>query len=175
MLGIGPGSLCVSWGLNKALVVSKAQKWGLYKVVCVLSPFSSVQLFVTPWTVVHRASIHGVLQARILECVPISSCRGSSRPRYQTPWVRSHFLLQGVFPTQVSNPLLLCLLHWQAGSLPLAPLGKPLNACQLFVYVQLFATPWTVACQAPLSVGFPRQSEVIHKSTLSSIYLSLPW
>ena len=23
--------------------------------------------------------------------------------------------------------------------------------------VQLFATPWTVACQAPLSMGFPRQ------------------
>ena len=24
-------------------------------------------------------------------------------------------------------------------------------------YVQLFATPWTVACQAPLSVKFSRQ------------------
>ena len=23
--------------------------------------------------------------------------------------------------------------------------------------VQLFATPWTVACQAPLSMGFPKQ------------------
>ena len=23
--------------------------------------------------------------------------------------------------------------------------------------VQLFVTPWTVACQAPLSMGFPRQ------------------
>ena len=29
-------------------------------------------------------------------------------------------------------------------------------ACMLSC-VQLFATPWTVACQAPLSVGFPRQ------------------
>ena len=26
-----------------------------------------------------------------------------------------------------------------------------------FSHVQLFATPWTVACQAPLSVGFSRQ------------------
>ena len=26
-----------------------------------------------------------------------------------------------------------------------------------FSHVQLFATPWTVALQAPLSVGFPRQ------------------
>ena len=37
-----------------------------------------------------------------------------------------HFLLQGIFPTQGSNPCLLCLLHWQMDSLPLAPLGKPL-------------------------------------------------
>ena len=26
-----------------------------------------------------------------------------------------------------------------------------------FSHVQLFATPWTVACQAPLSMGFFRQ------------------
>ena len=26
-----------------------------------------------------------------------------------------------------------------------------------FGRVKLFATPWTIACQAPLSVGFPRQ------------------
>jgi len=28
-------------------------------------------------------------------------------------------------PNQVSNPHLLHLLHWQVGSLPLAPSGKP--------------------------------------------------
>ena len=28
---------------------------------------------------------------------------------------------------------------------------------KLLSLVQLFATPWTVVCQAPLSVGFPRQ------------------
>ena len=27
----------------------------------------------------------------------------------------------------------------------------------MFSYVQFFVTPWTVACQAPLSLGFPRQ------------------
>ena len=32
---------------------------------------------------------------------------------------RSHFLLQGIFLTQGSNSSLLCLPHWQAGSLPL--------------------------------------------------------
>ena len=37
-----------------------------------------------------------------------------------------HALLQGILPTQGLNPCLLCLLHWQVGSLPLAPPGKPL-------------------------------------------------
>ena len=37
-----------------------------------------------------------------------------------------HFLLQGIFPTQASNPIL-CLLQWQAESLPLVPPGKPIN------------------------------------------------
>ena len=37
------------------------------------------------------------------------------------------FLSLGVFPTQGSNLSLLCLLYWQAGSLPLAPPGKPIR------------------------------------------------
>ena len=35
--------------------------------------------------------------------------------------VACHSLLQGIFPTQDSNP---CLLHWQADSLPLSHLGS---------------------------------------------------
>ena len=38
--------------------------------------------------------------------------------------VHCHFLLQGIFPTQGSERCLLCLLYWQADSLPLAPPGK---------------------------------------------------
>ena len=38
--------------------------------------------------------------------------------------VGCHSLLQGIFPTQGSSPCLLCLLHWQADSLPLTPPGK---------------------------------------------------
>ena len=43
------------------------------------------------------SSVHGILQARILE------------------WV----VIQGIFSTQRSNQHLLRLLHWQVGSLPL--------------------------------------------------------
>ena len=39
--------------------------------------------------------------------------------------VGCHFLLQGIFPTQGSNPHLLRLLHWPADSLPLRHLGSP--------------------------------------------------
>ena len=47
-----------------------------------------------------------------------------------------HALLQGIFPTQGSN---------------LGLLVKSLS------HVRLFATPWTIAYQAPLSMGFSRQ------------------
>ena len=48
---------------------------------------SCVQLFLIPWTVAYQApSIHGILQARVLEWAAISFSRGSSRPRDQT-WV----------------------------------------------------------------------------------------
>ena len=63
-----------------------------------------------------------------------------SCPALMTPWTVAspgdflgknigmgcHFLLQVIFPTQGSNLRLLCLLHWQVGSLPLAPPEKPL-------------------------------------------------
>ena len=49
---------------------------------CVLSRFSYVQLFATPWTLAHQTPpVHGILQARILEWVAMSFFRGSSRPR----------------------------------------------------------------------------------------------
>ena len=70
---------------------------------CVLS---RVWLFMTPQTVTHQ--------------VP-----SSTRFSQQEYWsgLPFHFLLQGIFPTQESNPCLLCLLHRQENSLPLHHLG----------------------------------------------------
>ena len=51
------------------------------------------------------SSVHVILQARILKWAAMPSPPGD-------------------LPTQGSNPHLLCLLHWQASSLPLAPPGK---------------------------------------------------
>ena len=39
-----------------------------------------------------------------------------------------------------------------------------MHACvhaQLLIHLQFFAIPWTVACQPPLSVKFPRQGHYI--------------
>ena len=42
--------------------------------------------------------------------------------------VGCHALLQGIFLTQGSNPCFFCLLHWQAGALPLGLPGKPYSS-----------------------------------------------
>ena len=54
---------------------------------------------------------------------PASSVHGDSPGKHTG--VGCHALLRGTFPTQGSNLCLLCRLHWQAGSLPLLPPGKP--------------------------------------------------
>ena len=74
---------------------------------CMLSCFSHVRLFVT-WTVAHQAPLSVILQARILEWVAISSSRDLPDP--------------GIEPRSLTS-----LLHWQVGSLPLAPPGKPVG------------------------------------------------
>ena len=85
--------------------------------------------------------VHGILQARILEWISLSSSR-SSQPKDWTQvsfftgdflyhlrhprrlripeWVAYPFC-RGIFLTQGSN------LHWQAASLPLAPPEKPIT------------------------------------------------
>ena len=72
----------------------------------ILSHFSYVWLCNTMDQSPPGSSVHGILQARILEWVAMPSSRGSSQPRHQAH-VSYH------------------LLHWQVGSLSLAPPGKP--------------------------------------------------
>ena len=76
--------------------------------VCVhaLSPFSHVQPFVTLCTVACQA--------------PLSM--GFSKQEY---WSGFPCPSPGDLPDPGIKPVSLCLLHWQAGSLPLAPPGKP--------------------------------------------------
>ena len=76
------------------------------------------------------SSVRGILQARILEWVAISSSRESSRPRDWT-WVSPgkntgvgcHLFLQGIFLTQGLNP---GLLHCRQTLYPCATREAPL-------------------------------------------------
>ena len=61
----------------------------------------------------------------------------------------SHSLLQGFFPTQRSK---LCLLHWQADSLPLSHLGSP-HFCLLFIFRLLPLCSWLLPTSSPVSTS----------------------
>ena len=80
---------------------------------------------------VHTVRVCAVL---LQSCPSDSLCPYGLQPTgLLCPWdspgkntgVGCHALLQGIFLTQGSNPCVLCLLHWQVGSLPLVPPGKP--------------------------------------------------
>ena len=74
------------------------------------------------------SSVHGLLQTKILEWVAIPFSRGSSRPKDWT-WVSC--ITDRFFTIWATRKSFSC--------------------------VRLFVTPWTIACQAPLSMDFSRQ------------------
>ena len=62
----------------------------------------------------------------------------SASPCQRHPlWRTDHLLMGGLWGGLFGEARLLCYAH----------------AC-IFIHVRLFASPWTVACQAPLSMGF---------------------
>ena len=85
--------------------------------------------------------------------------------QYKNMWVGYHFLLQGIFLIHGSNPCLLCLLHWQADSLPLSHWRSP-PTCDGF--------PVKTGCQgadrAPLA-----DTVLWVLSHTSARELTLPW
>ena len=90
--------------------------------VCTLSHLNPVRLFVKPWAVACQAPLSMDFSRQEywsgLPCPPPGDLPDPGiKPR-----------------TQGSNPGLLCLLHWQAGSLPLAPPGKPFHDCVIRLF-----------------------------------------
>ena len=142
-------------------------KW---KSECYL--LSSVQLFVTPWTVACQA--------------PLSMDFFGQSPEGFSG-VGSHSLLQGIFLTQGSDPRLLHCRHilYHLSQQVLLPNSRDISVNHYFyhqigkqnqretifkipelwwwfilvaksVLVSVPVIPWTIACQTPLSVGFSR-------------------
>ena len=92
-----------------------------------------------------RCEFSGLWQTNMNECM-ISCSVVSDSFRHYKLWpsrllypqdfpgkntgVGYHFLLKGIFLSQGSNPCLLCLLHWQTGSLSRPPAAaKSLQSC----------------------------------------------
>ena len=100
-------------------------------VLCLVAVLSDP--FATPWTV----ACHVPLPMEF-ECVAMPTSMGSSQPRNQTQV--SH-IAGGLFTIWATREAL----------------ERPWSEVKSLSRVQLFATPWTVAHQAPPSMGFSRQ------------------
>ena len=136
------------------------------RVVCWLSP---LQLFGTPWTVAHQAPpAMQFYQARILDWVPISSSKGSSQTRDQTCICCFPALAGGFFTTEPpekkhNDEQNVLFIVWGTNCLERCALWPffithfTLWHTHLLSHGQLFATLWTGARQAPLSIGVSRQ------------------
>ena len=147
-------------------------------VLCCAVLVSGVGLFVTRWTVTSQTPLSiGILQARILEWVAISSSRGSSQLRdwtqvshiagdFFTIWATWEAIMGktksrgkcGESPSsqvQLSLPTQRDFYHSQLWRLWKKVKVKSLSC------VLLFATPWIAALEAPLSMGFSRPLEAL--------------
>ena len=71
-------------------------------MLCMLSRFNCVQVFATLWSP-PGSSVHGILQARILEWAAISYSRGSSQPMDRTHVSFVSPALAGEFFTTSTN------------------------------------------------------------------------
>ena len=104
-------------------------------------------------------TVHGILQARILEWVASPFSKGSSQPRDGTQvshtagrfftswarWILYQLSYQGS-PRIIEETLKILMQD-----------DSPGDSGEKFSHVRLFVTPWTVARQASLSMGFPRE------------------
>ena len=143
----------VNYDWARTLFISYLHMIPLEQRVCVISRFSHVWLFAALWTIACQTLLSmGILQARILEWVAMPST--------------------GIFPTQRLYSCLVCLLHWQVGSLPLVPLGTIIEfrsvqfSCSVMSSALRSHGP---ACQTSLSIS---NSQSLLK--LRSIKLVMP-
>ena len=135
----------LSLKIHESMSVMCVSQW----LTCVCKSLSRVQLFVIPWPAARQAPL---------------SMEFSS----QEYWSGLSFPSSGCLPDpgiKLGSPAL------QADSLPSEPPGKPHVSntifynvisnisvkCQSLSRARLFATPWTAALQAPLSMRFSRQ------------------
>ena len=123
------------WGLRWSLQGSAVFLLLVYVCACMLN---HVWLFVIPWTVAHQAPL-------------------SMEFSRQESWSGLPFPSSGDLPDQGLNPRLLCLLHWQADSLPRSHQGSPLFLILSFYLIShLWLTQWQLHSGEGLSPWLPK-------------------
>jgi len=83
----------------------------------------------------HAKSLQSCLTLRPFELTPARLLCPWDSPGKNTG-MSCYILFQGIFLTQGSNLSFLYLLHWQVGSLPLAPPEKPILLMYIYnIYI----------------------------------------
>ena len=107
-----------------------------------------------------------------MDCIPPGSSVHGDSPGKNTG-MGCHAFLQGIFPSQGSKVRLLHLLHWQAGSLPLAPPGKssgPLK-CDGQGHRMIHLPLSDTRKPGTLQLWFHREPRFHHSQRLSSCHM----
>ena len=118
--------------------------WKSYAVAVVQS-LCRVWLFATPWTATYQASLSFIISQSLLKLISIELMMPSNHLILCHPLL----LLLSIFPNiRVFSNESALRIRWEALE---SEWVKSLS------HVRLFATPWTLAHEAPPSVGFSRQ------------------
>ena len=112
---------------------------------------SYVQLFATPWSVTCQAPLSTEISRQEYRSGLPFPVPGT----LPNPGIRPAFLaypvLAGRFFTTMPPPLCVCTCVCVCVCVCVC-----MHVLSCFSHVQFFAALWTIACQAPLSMGFPR-------------------
>ena len=121
------------WNLNKTIKNFEDSNEHIIKPLCtnIFKDHATSHLTITKTSVVNEFLCMRVCVFALIVSYSLWP-HGLQPSRLLCPWdfpgkntgVFCQFLLQGIFPTHGSNLPVLCLLHWQVGSLSLAQPGK---------------------------------------------------
>ena len=120
---------------------------GSYQVSCLLAQSCLTDLFMTPWTVARQTLLSRGFPREYWSGLPFHSPECLPHPETEpTSPPLSHLESQMLTPVIVPFPRF-CFAKLYSLKVKVKSLSR----------VRLFVTPWTVAYQAPLSMGFSRQ------------------
>ena len=122
--------LCGARGQKVPLMCAAEMVWVLLRQCCnKLLFFSAIWLIFSLCYTVHACMISHCGHVWLCMTLRAAACQDPLSLGFSRQEVGCRAIIQGIFPSQALN-LHLCLLHWQAGSLPLVPDGKPLLHCR---------------------------------------------